>query len=147
MLAGASANLCHTHYWSENDSHQLTCFMPSFSGCRKNEFLTTNRTLLPLTNIAALNLADSIGFVDDDAMIWCSYFSESSLVNMTFTKPVVVEAITSRGEFDQMHDTRHFVSNFSVFVSPNLDPNEKLELLDEVCYLNKLCNYYAIMLV
>ena len=71
-----------------------------------------------------------VGFVSESTNIWCSTFPGSDHVNMTFTKQVVVEGITSRGSFDE--GMRHFVSNFSVFVSPSLDPNEELELLDEV---------------
>ena len=111
-------------------------------GCRKSEFLTTNRTLLPaLNNINAYNLPlyqtyPLVGFVDENTNIWCSSFpgSNHNHVNMTFTKPVVVEAITSRGEFNQ-----GFVSSFSVFVSPSLDSDKKLELLDEVCFFELAC--------
>ena len=104
------------------------------AGCRKSEFLATNRTLLPLNNIVALNfilnqMYPLVGFVDQSKNIWCSSFPGSNNhVNMTFTEPVVVEAITSHGEFNE-----GFVSNFSVFVSPSLDSDKKLELLDEVC--------------
>lgn len=112
-------------------SHQVqTCFMPSFLGCRKNEFLTANRTLLPLNNITAFALDPMYplaGFVDESMTIWCSTFLGSNHVNITFTKPIVVEGITSRGVFDQ--GTRHFVSNFSV---SSLDSDEELE---QVSYL------------
>ena len=102
--------------------------------------MTANRTLLPLNNITAfnLNLLDPlVGFVDENTMPWCSNYYGSNNpnhhpnhLNLTFTKPVVVEGITSRGSFSQ-----GFVSNFSVFVPQSLDSNKELELLDEVCYL------------
>ena len=71
-------------------------------------------------------------------MPWCSTFPESTHVNMTFTKPVVVEGITSRGSYDR--STEHFVSNFSVFVSPSLKSDQELilKLLDEVYSLRNL---------
>ena len=74
-----------------------------------------------------------VGFVDESLNIWCSTFPETYHVNMTFTRPVVVEGITSRGAFD--NGVRHFVLSFSVFVSPSLDPDEELELLDKVYLL------------
>ena len=101
--------------------------------------MTANRTLLPLSNITTfnLNLLDPlVRFVDENTMPWCSNFYGSNHhpnhLNMTFTKPVVVEGITSRGSFNQ-----GFVSNFSVFVPQSLDSINELELLDEVCYLSK----------
>ena len=99
--------------------------------------VSTDRDLLSLDNITALRdadqmppypLSDIVSTMSDN--VWCANPTAGNYVNMTFNQPVVVEGIISGGAFTRSRTREHYVSNFSILFSR--DVNGQLQLYDRV---------------
>ena len=91
-------------------------------GCREAVKISTNRVLLPLQAVTALRpgsfspLFRIVSSSDDEQ--WCANTENSgpavgNHVNMSFTEPILVEAIVTRGH--TVGDQPVFISSFSIF--------------------------------
>ena len=105
-------------------------------GCFRNELISLDRKLLPLTNIRALH-ADQLAYpvenIVESSMVWCSTAGNGGVnyVNMTFSKPVVLEGLISHGATSNMGTIQHYVSGFSILYSKA--ENGSLQLYPSVC--------------
>lgn len=107
------------------------------SGCPSNELISSNRKLLPLTNITALH-ADQPKYpvenIVESSMLWCSTAGNGvNYVNMTFNQPVVLEGLISHGATSNIGTLaiEHYVSDFSVLYSKT--ENGSLQQYPSVC--------------
>ena len=109
------------------------------AGCLHNEFITTNRDLLPFNSISAFNDSltlqeNPLNFIVNDSVqreLWCSNYTSSNYVEMAFEEPVIIEGVASRGAFFQ--SLRFFIANFSLLFSSD-DSRTDFELYEEVVH-------------
>lgn len=120
------------------NGHVITVYtIPFHSGCPRNELISSNRKLLPLTSITAFH-ADQPGYpvgnIVESSMLWCSTAGDGvNYVNMTFSQPVVLEGLISHGATSNIGTLKleHYVSDFSVLYSKK--ENASLQLYPSVC--------------
>ena len=121
-------------------SRSLTLmYVWSVVGCREAAKISTNRVLLPLQSITALRpgsfspLFRIVSSNDDER--WCANTENSgpavgNHINMSFTEPILIEAIVTRGH--TVGDQPVFISSFSIFHQIGTVPLQQYEKVKTV---------------